>query len=228
MFEIHFDRTELLAIEDAITRAHLKAGKTALEETTRDFEKRLEAATKSAAPGNLWRAWASSVEPKKGRIAANPVGLIYLNGADRTRGAMEHVTTSGRIASRNGKYLAIPLPAAGRRERLHDLTPELWMRRTGQKLRFIPPRRGGKGALLVLDKGTLRGKRQVAIGNTARRRKGGTNDQTIPIFVLIPARSFSSRFSTDVILAPAARELSANVVRHIGRIGHVTARSEAR
>lgn len=225
MIELHFDRAELRAIEDAITRAHLKAGKAALEETTRDFEKRLEAATKSAAPGRLWRAWASRVEPPKGRIAANPVGYIYVNGGDRTRGAIDYVTTSGRIASRNGRYLAIPLPAAGSRGRMRDLTPKQWEARTGQKLKFIPPRRGGKSALLVLEKGTLSGKRQVAVGNTARRRKLGRSDETIPIFVLIPERSFSSKFSIDSIMGPATGELATNVARHVGRIGKVTARS---
>jgi hypothetical protein len=71
------------------------------------------------------------------------------------------------IRSRNGLWLAIPTPAAGKALGGRRITPAGWERRTGLRLRFVY-RRGGP-SLLVAPAGS--------------RGSGAT---VVPIFLLVP------------------------------------------
>ena len=88
--------------------------------------------------------------------------------------------TGALIRSRDGFWLAIPTPAAGRGLRGGRITPVEWERRRGLRLRFVYRRRGP--SLLVADRARIN-KRGQAV---ASRSKTGRNQVTTPIFLLVP------------------------------------------
>jgi len=207
------DIEQLRAAADKETRLQLRALTEALAETVREAEKALEDKTREVAGGRLWRAWTSGIGPAKGRIARDPAGWIRLNGRreiggriSRTYGAIESITTTGRISAQSGGFLAVPLPAAGSRGRDRWLTPGEWERRTGLRLRYVY--RPGKPALLVVDEATTNGRtgsaRPITRKRTAADLKRGfvRGAQTVPIFVLLPMVPFTAKFSIDGVVAP--------------------------
>jgi hypothetical protein len=87
--------------------------------------------------------------------------------------------TGPLIRSRNGFWLAIPTPAAGRSLRSGRITPREWERRTGLGLRFIYRR---SGPSLLVAEGRLNTR-----GSAVRSRsKTGRGAATVPIFLLVP------------------------------------------
>lgn len=200
------------AREDSI-RGMLTAAKRTIELVTREYEQKLEEETRQVSSGKLWRAWASDIRPKaKGQIAREPAGYIYINGRDRTRGAIEFLTSSGRVESKTpGGYLAIPLPAAGSRGRARNLTPAEWERLTGQKLIYIY--RGGNRPALLVAKGTTNnrsgGYRAITRKRTkADERRGYVRgEQMIPIFVLVAPYAFRGKFSVENVLRGSGQRL---------------------
>lgn len=195
---------------DRAVRAYLTAGTRAVANTTKILERRLEAATQSAVPGRLWRAWASVAYPRSGP-ARNPVGEVFVNGRSRTQGAMTFWTQPGEIRGKSGQFLAIPLPAAGSRGRGRNLTPGEWERITGKRLRFVY--RPGRASLLVLDDAVISGKGKVARGNTVRRIAAGRGSSTIPIFVLVPMVKYRNAVAVAPLVAQAERDLVRNFLQ---------------
>jgi hypothetical protein len=84
------------------------------------------------------------------------------------------------IRSRNGFWLAIPTPAAGKALGGRRITPAAWERKTGLRLRFVYRRIGP--SLLVAD-----GARMNSRGLAASSRSNtGRGQVTAPIFLLVP------------------------------------------
>lgn len=214
---LEIDRASLIKVQDRQMRRALRACRDAIGVTTRDLERDLEKAVAAAVPGGLYRALKSEVFPKRGKIAREPAGTVFLNGGERTRGAFEFFTRPGRITGADA--LAIPLPAAGSRGRNRFLTPKDWEARTGIKLRLV--QRPGRPWLLVADEGTisprtgtfrkLSGKRAA---NYERRgiTRGAT---TTPIFVLMPYVAFANRLSVQPFIDAAAVDLGRELVRRL-------------
>ncbi len=90
------------------------------------------------------------------------------------------------IRSKNGFWLAIPLPAAGKGRGGARLTPAEWEKRRGMRLRFVYRRRGP--SMLVAD-GRLSSR---GLG-VASRSKTGRGRATVPIFLLVPQVKLSKR-----------------------------------
>lgn len=87
--------------------------------------------------------------------------------------------TGPQIRSKDGFWLAIPLPAAGKSLRGGRITPGEWERRRGLRLRFGYRR---KGPSLLVAEGRLNTKGQAV----ASRSKTGRGKATAPIFLLEP------------------------------------------
>jgi len=83
------------------------------------------------------------------------------------------------IRSRNGFWLAVPLPAAGKSMRGGRITPGAWERRTGMRLRFVYRRRGP--SLLVAE-----GRLSSAGRAVASRSRTGRGLTSVPVFLLVP------------------------------------------
>lgn len=197
MIGLSIDPALLAAAQDAIIRSTLGQVATIVREETRGLEQDLEGLTRMAVPGRLWRAWKSAVNPPRG-AARKPAGQVFVNGGNRSLGAMTFHSEKGRIASKDGQYLAIPLPAAGARGRARSLTPGEWERRTGQRLRFVY--RPGRPSLLVADNGTLNGRTGTFRQATAKRQASGRGVATVPIFVLVPFVDFKPGFSVEPVV----------------------------
>jgi hypothetical protein len=104
---------------------------------------------------------------------------------------MQAHDAGGLIRSRNGFWLAIPTPAAGRDIGGKRFTPGSWERRTGLRLRHVY-RRGAKTSFLVAEaridkRGTAR----------ASRSKTGRGVATVPIFILVPQVRLRPRLDLD-------------------------------
>ena len=83
------------------------------------------------------------------------------------------------IRSRNGFWLAIPTPAAGKALGGRRITPAAWERKTGLRLRFVYRRTGP--SLLVADSVRLNTR-----GLAAVRLEDRARPVTAPIFLLVP------------------------------------------
>jgi len=220
---LDIDLESVAAVEDQTIRRVLTAASRAVQRVTRRLEKNLEATTRAAVPGRLWRAWTSEVAPKAGRIAREPAGWVRLNSRrwkdgrmTRTYGAMEYWSSPGAIRGTHGNYLAIPTRAAGSQGRARDLTPGEWERQTGKKLRLIKSEdRGGSGkaGLLVADMATTSKRtgvyRPITRQRTAADQRRGyvRGEQSVPIFVLVQSVPFADAFSTEDDLRQAEAEL---------------------
>ena len=103
------------------------------------------------------------------------------------------------IRSKNGFWLAIPTPAAGKGLKGGRITPAEWERRRGMRLRFVYRRRGP--SLLVAD-GRLNSR---GLG-VASRAKTGRGRSTVPIFLLVPQVKLAKRLdlARDAMRAHAA------------------------
>lgn len=114
-----------------------------------------------------------------------------------------------------GVYLAIPTPAAGRVRgsgRLGRLTPDLWEKRTGAKLRFVYRRTGP--SWLVLDNSRINS-RDAAVPDRRRRRKNlKTVNRSDVIFYLVRQSKLPKLFDLDREARSALNRLPSTVLKH--------------
>lgn len=92
------------------------------------------------------------------------------------------------IRSKDGFWLAIPLPAAGKSLRGGRITPGEWERRRGLRLRFVYRRTGPS---LLVAEGRLNTKGQAVVS----RSKTGREKVTAPIFLLVPQVKLPKRLN---------------------------------
>lgn len=111
------------------------------------------------------------------------------------------------IRSRNGFWLAIPTPAAGKGRRGGRITPAEFEKKTGLSLRFIYRR--GAASLLVAE-GRLSGRGTVA----ASRSKTGRGVATVPVFVLVPQAKLARRLDLARSAARAQAGIPSAIVRN--------------
>lgn len=154
---------------------------TAVHLATDGLKAELRAQIEGAGLGSrLANTWRGEVYPK-GRKSLNSAGLVYSRAplviAAHDQGAL--------IRSKNGFWLAIPLPAAGNGPRGKRLTPGVWERMHAQPLRFVY--RPAKPSLLVADNLRAKtGKRGGFSVASVSAQKSGKGVTTVPIFLLVP------------------------------------------
>jgi len=96
--------------------------------------------------------------------------------------------TGPPIRLKNGFWLAIPLPAAGKSLRGGRITPGEWERRPGLRLRFVYRRAGPS---LLIAEGRLNTKGQAVVS----RSKTGRGKVSSPIFLLVPQVKLPKRLN---------------------------------
>ena len=171
-------RAEILAGEKAVTAAMRTSG----SNLKSDWRAQITRARLGQRLANTIR---SKTFPAAGE-SLEAAALIWSN-APQIIGAHD---TGPLIRSKDGFWLAIPTPAAGKGTRGKALTPGEWERRRGLRLRFVY-RRGGP-SLLVAD-GRLNSR---GLG-VASRSKTGRGQSTVPIFLLVPQVKLSKRLSLE-------------------------------
>lgn len=196
---------------DRLVRQYLTAGTNSVTDATIGLERDLEAATKAAAGGNLHKAWRSRSFPRRGRPARDPVGEVYTSKGPRTSGAITYWTKPGSARGKQGQFLAIPLPAAGRAK-----TPLEWEHAHNTDLEFVP--RPGRAGLLVAQTGNInkRGRFQRL---SIKQLKAGTRGRSwVPMFVLIPLIRFRNAVAVEPMVMRAQRDLVDRFLREASQV----------
>ncbi|KGJ23501.1 DUF6441 family protein [Paracoccus sanguinis] len=162
-----------------LMQAEIAAGEKAVSTAIRDAGTGLKTAWRGQITGaglgaRLARTIRSQNYPA-GNNSLNAAALVW-SKAPAIIGAHD---TGPLIRSRDGFWLAIPTPAAGKSLRGGRITPLEWERRTGLRLRFVYRRQGPS---LLVAEGRLNSKGRA----TASRSRTGRGLTTVPIFLLVP------------------------------------------
>ena len=162
----------------ALMAAEIVAGERAVTTAIREAGSGLKTAWRGQITGaGLGSRLGNSIRlasfPKSGD-SLNAAALVWSN-APVIIGAHD---TGPLIRSKDGVWLAIPTPAAGKSTKGGRITPGEWERRTGLRLRFIYRRRGPS---LLVAEGRLNSKGRAV----ASRSKTGRGVATMPIFLLV-------------------------------------------
>ena len=163
----------------AMMAAEIAAGERAVSAAMREAGTDLKLAWRGQITGaGLGARLANSIRseafPKAG-ISLNAAALVW-SKAPVIVGAHD---AGSLIRSKNGLWLAIPTPAAGKALGGRRITPGAWERKTGLRLRFVYRRTGPS---LLVAEGRLNTKGQAV----ASRSKTGRGQVTAPIFLLVP------------------------------------------
>jgi hypothetical protein len=163
----------------AAMAAEVKAGEKAVTAAMREAGAGLMTAWRGQiAQAGLDRRLANSIRsqnfPKAGE-SLNAAALVW----SKAPVIVSAHDTGPLIRSKNGFWLAIPLPAAGKGRGGAHLTPGEWERRRGLRLRFVYRRTGPS---LLVAEGHLNTKGQAVVS----RSKTGRGKVTAPIFLLVP------------------------------------------
>jgi len=163
----------------AMMVAEVTAGERAVSAAMREAGTGLKTAWRAQITGaGLGRRLSNSIRlasfPKSGE-SLNAAALVW-SKAPVIIGAHD---TGPLIRSKDGFWLAIPTPAAGKSSKGGRITPFEWERRTGLRLRFVYRRRGPS---LLVAEGRLNSKGRAV----ASRSKTGRGLTTVPIFLLVP------------------------------------------
>ena len=163
----------------ALMQAEIAAGERAVSAAMREAGTSLKSAWRGQITGaGLGTRLGNSIRLAtypKGSESLNAAALVWSN-APVIIGAHD---TGPLIRSKDGFWLAIPTPAAGKSTKGGRITPFEWERRTGLRLRFIYRRRGPS---LLVAEGRLNSKGRAV----ASKSKSGRGVATAPIFLLVP------------------------------------------
>jgi hypothetical protein len=163
----------------ALMQAEIAAGEKAVSAAMRAAGSGLKSDWRAQITGaGLGRRLANSIRSQtfpKSSNSLNAAALVW-SKAPVIIGAHD---TGPLIRSKDGFWLAIPLPAAGKSTRGGRITPGEWERRRGLRLRFVYRRTGPS---LLVAEGRLNTKGQAVVS----RSKTGRGLTTVPIFLLVP------------------------------------------
>ena len=139
--------------------------------------------TSAGLGSRLANTWRGEVYPK-GQPSVGAAGYVW----SKTPGLVRMYAEGAVIRSKQGLFLAIPTPAAGRfGDGRQKITPGAWERIHGMRLRFVYRR--GSPSLLVADNARLT-KRGRAVANIGQRRGDPftrlSGRTTVPLFILVP------------------------------------------
>ena len=173
----------------AMMAAEVAAGERAVTAAMREAGTGLKTAWRRRSPargsGRLANSIRSQNFPRSGE-SLDAAALVW-SKAPVIVGAHD---TGPLIRSKDGFWLAIPLPAAGKSLRGGRITPGEWERRRGLRLRFVYRRTGPS---LLVAEGRLNTKGQAVVS----RSKTGRGKVTAPIFLLVPQVKLPKRLDLD-------------------------------
>ena len=174
----------------AMMAAEVAAGERAVTAAMREAGTGLKSAWRTQITGaGLGRRLANSIRnqnfPRSGE-SLDAAALVW----SKAPVIISAHDTGPLIRSRDGFWLAIPTPAAGKSRKGGRITPLEWERRTGLRLRFVYRRRGPS---LLVAEGRLNTKGRAV----ASRSKTGRGVATVPIFLLVPQVKLPKRLNLD-------------------------------
>ena len=198
----------------AMMAAEIKAGERAVTTATREAGNNVKSAWRAQITGaGLGQRLARTIRSEqfpKGRPSLSAAAVVW-SRAPVIIGAHD---SGPLIRSRDGFWLAIPTPAAGKSTRGGRVTPGEWERRSGLRLRFVY-RRTGPSLLVAEGRLNARGR---AVASRSRTGRGVT---TVPIFLLVPQVQLRKRLDVARDAARAQDALPGAIVANWveGKIG---------
>ena len=163
----------------AMMAAEITAGERAVSQAVSEAGNSLKSAWRAQITGaGLGKRLANTIRSEqfpKGRPSLSAAAVVW----SKAPVIIAAHDTGPLIRSRNGFWLAIPTPAAGKPSRAGRITPGEWERRSGLRLRFVY-RRTGPSLLVAEGRLNARGR---AVASRSRTGRGVT---TVPIFLLVP------------------------------------------
>ena len=177
-------------MRDEITLAE-RSVTASVRESAEGLKSELRAQVTAAGLGvRLANTWRSRVYPQ-GRPSISAAGMVWSNAPTIVRAFDEGPV----IRSKDGFWLAIPLPAAGKGRRGKKLTPGEWERLHGQRLRFVYRR--GRPSLLVADNQRARGGKRGGFALASGKAIAAGRVATVAIFLLVPQVHLRKRLNID-------------------------------
>lgn len=199
---VEVDPAKLRVLEDEAVDKLATAARASVTASAISLERELEILTRANIPGRAYRAWNRKLYLRGDRNEHSPAAIVYAKGKGRTRGMIEFWTRPGVNRPKSGRFLAIPLPAAGSRGVGKDLTPEEWKKATGRELHFVFLGRGRTNAALVAE--------------VPNARRG--QPRTVAIFSLIREQPHANAFSLGNAAERAAQRLGADFLDRAHRL----------
>jgi len=198
----------------AMMAAEIRAGERAVTTATREAGNNVKSAWRAQITGaGLGQRLARTIRSEqfpKGRPSLSAAAVVW-SRAPLIIGAHD---SGPLIRSRNGFWLAIPTPAAGKSSRGGRISPGDWERRSGLRLRFVY-RRTGPSLLVAEGRLNARGR---AVASRSRTGRGVT---TVPIFLLVPQVQLRKRLDLARDAARAQEAIPGAIVANWveGKIG---------
>ena len=198
----------------AMMAAEIRAGERAVTTATHEAGNNVKSAWRAQITGaGLGQRLARTIRSEqfpKGRPSLSAAAVVW-SRAPVIIGAHD---SGPLIRSRNGFWLAIPTPAAGKSTRGGRITPGEWERRSGLRLRFVYRRTGPS---LLVAEGRLNARGRAV----ASRSKTGRGVTTVPIFLLMPQVQLRKRLDLARDAARAQDALPGAIVANWveGKIG---------
>jgi len=191
----------------ALMRAEVAAGEKAVSTTMAEAGAGLKSAWRTQITGaGLGKRLANSIRNQtypKGRNSLDAAALVW-SKAPVIIGAHD---TGPLIRAKNGSWLAIPTPAAGKSARGGRATPGEWERRTGLRLRFVFRRRGPS---LLVAEGRLNSQGRAV----ASKSKTGRGVATVPIFLMVHQVKLPKRLNLARDAERASAAIPGSIVRN--------------
>lgn len=195
-----------------LMQGEVKAGEKAVTSAVRDAGRDLRDAWRQ----QIIRAGLGQRLSRTIRAETYPKGKNSLNAAvmvwSRAPVIVEAHNTGPLIRSRDGFWLAIPTPAAGKSLRGGRITPLEWERRTGLRLRFIYRRHGPS---MLIAEARLNSKGRAVVS----RSQTGRGLASVPIFLLVPQVSLRKRLDLERDARAALGALPGAIAERWGRGG---------
>lgn len=223
---VQVDKKSLADTERSVISRMLLSSVQAHRAAVRGLERDLEAQTRAVAPGNAWRAWKSDVYPRAVVPAYEPVGEVFANGSNRTKGMLSYWSLPGVNRARGSRYLAVPMNMAKdvlmplRKTRggggSGDGDVERFQRITGIRLTFLE--RPGKVPLLMAHGYLVNGRFMQPDRAGARAKQAGGQKLervSIPMFALISEQPHANRVSIGAALQRARDKYSKDYYRFL-------------
>lgn len=214
---MHFD-VRLSGDFRDLTRAELASGKRAVRDAMVQAGNSLKTAwsaevVSTGLGSRLGRSIRLKVFPAAGQGSLRAAALIYTKAPK----LLEAHDKGAVIRSKDGFWLAIPLPPAGRTKN-RKMSPGIWEKKTGRLLQFVYD--GGRHAFLVdtgrkaygnvMVRRRVRGEYQLAEPRTYKKRY-------VPMFLLVPQAKLKKKGDVATLANAAASRLPRLIAANWGR-----------
>ena len=216
-------RLDVQMVRDALA---LQAGTAAaIRRQTTETKGLMRADVASSLGGRAAMTVYSQVGPDK-RIGVGEDGSVigvvssrwWAKRGGRWVNVLDGFETGMTIRPTKGRYLAIPLPAAGKARDGGRITPEEWEERHNQDLILV--QRPGRPALLVARASRI-GSSGLAVTSVRRTKKGRSvaNRVMVPLFVLVGSTRLPKRLNARRIRETTDQGLILKIVEEARRRG---------